>query len=802
MIVRKITVEHFGRFLQPVEVSLDPACPNVLAGPNGSGKSTLLAALTSAFTVSATSTAQEIARWQPWQGALHPRVAVEFEHGGLLWRLRKEFTFSPRGTALLECFEGGQWLPRAQGKNVEEKLPAFLGAAEGGPGSWLVAGVLWARQNELGELSLDQPLQERIRNSLGAQIRSGAMETVLREAKRLYEQDWPPQGKALKQASPVRALEGELGTLRDRVSALQAGLAELENDRAQLEKVQSESGALEAQKSGLEARLKELGEQLKQKTVLDAERLELEKAIQAARHQMDSATAALKLRQTIAADLEAAAKALAGLEERLERARAEVKSAEDAWVQARAAVSARAAEVGVQLKSLNAPPQEVLDKLAGLGQQLRELEARLEGALLHVRLTLEAPARIDVQKGSPEGVIEGKAGEEVEISGSPEIEFALPGLGRMRIWGPAASVEELQRRIAEVRAARDSLAQPWGGADLEVLGEKRRQADELEREIGSLQKALAAHENGASPEAAALARARDAVRGLEEQQRQAQERQRSLQQQKTALDSDPRDDAALQQAKEEAARRLAVEEVRLQEVQGRLALLPADLEREKQRAEDELARLRTQLEQARELRARLSERLELAQREGAYALLAEAEEQLAAKEEEYESARRQAYANRLLWQTLNAVLADAERQVLPRLEGRTVEVLSRISGGFLSGLRLDSASWKPAAVIPAAAGDRLDVKPERISGGEQEQLHFALRLALADILTEDGPQMVVLDDVLLATDAARMGRILEMIEERRGRMQFLILTCHPERFSELSGARLIRLGVQDAGGSA
>lgn len=798
MIVRKITVEHFGRFLQPLEVELDPACPNLLAGPNGSGKSTLLAALTSAFTVAATSAAQEIQRWQPWQRALTPRVTVEFEHGGLLWRLRKEFTFSQRGMALLECFEGGQWLPRAQGRNVEEQLPAFLGAAQGGPGSWLVAGVLWARQNELGELRLDQPLQERIRNSLGAQIRSGAIETVLRETGRLYERDWPPLGRALKQASPVRALEGELGILRDRVRALQASLAGLESDRAELERAQDESSALEARKPLLEARLKELGEKLKQKTDLDAERLEVERSIEAARRELDSATTALKLRQTIAADLEAAAKALSGLEARLEQARAEVKSAEDAWIQARAGVSARAAEAGVQLKSLNAPPQEVLDKLALLGQQLRELEARLEGALLHVRLELEAPARIDVRKGSPEGVIEGHAGEAVEISGSPEIELALPGIGRMRIWGPAASVEELQRQIGEARAARDRLAQPWGGAEADALNERRRQADALEREIDLLQKALAAHENGTSPEAMIVTRGRDAVQGLEEQLRQAQDRLRGLQQQKAALDSDPRDDATLQRAKEEAAQRLAVGEARVNELRGRLALLPADLEGEKQRAEDELARLRSQMERVREQRDLLRGRIEQKQREGAYALLAEAEEQLTAKEQEYESARRQAYANRLLWQTLNAVLEDAERQVLPRLEERTVEVLSRISGGFLSGLRLDPSTWTPEAVRPAAAEEPLDVKPERISGGEQEQLHFALRLALADVLSEDEPQMVVLDDVLLATDAVRMGRILELIEERRGRVQFLILTCHPERFSELSGAHVIRLDTQGA----
>jgi uncharacterized protein YhaN len=92
------------------------------------------------------------------------------------------------------------------------------------------------------------------------------------------------------------------------------------------------------------------------------------------------------------------------------------------------------------------------------------------------------------------------------------------------------------------------------------------------------------------------------------------------------------------------------------------------------------------------------------------------------------------------------------------------------------------------------------VKPACVSGGEQEQIHLAVRLALADVLTENEPFPVVLDDALLATDDARLGRTVELIEERRGRMQFLILTCHPERFSGLAGARLIRLGQGAAAG--
>ena len=73
----------------------------------------------------------------------------------------------------------------------------------------------------------------------------------------------------------------------------------------------------------------------------------------------------------------------------------------------------------------------------------------------------------------------------------------------------------------------------------------------------------------------------------------------------------------------------------------------------------------------------------------------------------------------------------------------------------------------------------------QLSGGENEQVHFATRLALADRLSAQEPQLVVFDDVLMATDPERLARILDLLEQRRERMQVLILTCHPERFEGL-----------------
>ncbi|MFZ5926167.1 MAG: AAA family ATPase [Acidobacteriota bacterium] len=797
MIVRKIVLEHFGRFLEPCELELSPEEPNLLAGPNGSGKSTVLAALTSAFTVSATSAAQEIKRWQPWQRALHPRVMVEFEHGGLLWRLRKEFAFGARGTALLECRQAGQWLPQAQGRHVEERLPEFLGAAGGGTGSWLVAGVLWARQNELAELRLDQPLQDRVRASLGAQIRSGPVAVALREAEQRFLEDWTPTGRPGAN-SPLRQLEDRVAGLREEAGRIRERLEQLGKDRTAFEDLTSEAGRLEAEMQRLEQRQKELQQQSQQKAELEKRRLQIQNTLQAARAEYTAVETILNQRRTIAADLQAAAQQVDDLTRRLEAGRQAVRAAEDALVQARASVAARIAGLESELNRLQAPPRQTLDEAARLDQQLRELEARLESAMLHVQFELERDARIEVLRGEPKGPVESRAGQSVTISGSPEIELAVQGLGRVRIWGPAAGVAELQQQIAAVQAQRQPLLQRWEGETLEALEEKRRQADDLERQLGELRRQRQAHEDQLSPEALALRQARREAEGLETRLREAQQSRDRAEERRRRLDEDPRDEAALRAAAQQAAQRIAAAEAEREQVAQGLALLPVELDTTLEQAGRELETARRRREQALEIRNVLRGRIEERQGEGLYAQLAAAEESLAEAEAEYAAADLRAKSNKLLWHTLKKVFEEAERLILPGLERRTTEVLARVQGDAFRGVRLDPNSWTPRAVHPAAVEAPMEVAPDRISGGEQEQLYLALRLALADILTEEQPQLVVLDDVLLATDAARLSRILALIEERRRRMQFLILTCHPERFSELSGARLVHLGGRNA----
>jgi len=133
---------------------------------------------------------------------------------------------------------------------------------------------------------------------------------------------------------------------------------------------------------------------------------------------------------------------------------------------------------------------------------------------------------------------------------------------------------------------------------------------------------------------------------------------------------------------------------------------------------------------------------------------------------------------------------EAVSAVIDPVKERATRILRRIAGGKLGYLALD-ASFVPVAVIPGISGK--EVSLEGISGGEKEQVYLATRLALAEVLAEKELQLVVLDDVLTATDTGRLARVMTILEEAAPRLQVLVLTCHPERYRGLERANFINL---------
>jgi uncharacterized protein YhaN len=125
------------------------------------------------------------------------------------------------------------------------------------------------------------------------------------------------------------------------------------------------------------------------------------------------------------------------------------------------------------------------------------------------------------------------------------------------------------------------------------------------------------------------------------------------------------------------------------------------------------------------------------------------------------------------------------------VQDRATSYLERVCGRPLASLRLTHDFCLDSLLPAEIDGWEESVRVEKMSVGEQEQIHLCTRLALAEELTRNERQFLILDDVLTATDDNRLPRICELLSEVASRMQVLLFTCHPERFASISAVNLI-----------
>ncbi len=169
-----------------------------------------------------------------------------------------------------------------------------------------------------------------------------------------------------------------------------------------------------------------------------------------------------------------------------------------------------------------------------------------------------------------------------------------------------------------------------------------------------------------------------------------------------------------------------------------------------------------------------------------YSALAVAEEETSAGGGT-SSAREQLHieAIRLLHDTLQEQKREVMHSVIGPVRLRANQLLQRIAGTRFQDIRFDE-SLLPSGVAPRSLGEPVSL--DEISGGEREQLYFAVRLALASVAFGEERQLVVLDDVFTYTDTPRLARIAAILEETADQFQIIMLTCHPERYRGLPKA--------------
>lgn len=500
------------------------------------------------------------------------------------------------------------------------------------------------------------------------------------------------------------------------------------------------------------------------------------------------------------------------------------------------------------LSSLKAPDKKTISRVRKLKADAADAAKTLELSLIRLELTPEVDLSLEIFEAGETQTRNIAAQTPMEISGSPVVMARIPGIVKMKVSGPEVSVDRQKLTLEKSRVELAAIRQIYGTTDLDELEKMMERAAEIGRDINKHQTDLEKIINCSDIESM-IRKIRTLDQEIKNILFQYPQWENSI------LDPDKmeRDN---QQAMSVLIPKIRELEPDLKAVEKSLSLLFADLERlpkELQQAENELKNYVTELadkeadgksreqrladrdtasmkwtalttsldvvmkqlkdfgdDPERELEklrsdirfaenrvSQISEELfrkstilEVEAEKSPYSRLTTMEERLGELEKllDRELIRRDAVD--LLKKTLDQRRAQALSGIAEPVELRATEIMKRIGGSKFTHVGLKN-NFLPEGVRPGTMQD--DVSLENISGGEAEQLHLAVRIALAETLVKNGKHFMLLDDVLTATDSQRMDNILDIITEMTERFQIIIMTCHPERYTKLASARFIDL---------
>jgi DNA repair exonuclease SbcCD ATPase subunit len=497
---------------------------------------------------------------------------------------------------------------------------------------------------------------------------------------------------------------------------------------------------------------------------------------------------------------------------------------------------------------LVAPDAKALRAIRKAVKDRDEAQLQIDAALITLEIVPEGDARIVVLSGEDTGGRMLHAGIPARIKGSPEVVVDLAGTARIRASGPAGSIGEWRdKRNAAIRKLND-LTEGFATADLddlEVLSERARDLDKQVAEAETQLQTLLSGESAESleqerarqaaglaqtaesypawaeapPEVQALAEAAEGAKrsfveavenaeavwekaqialtsaakhttGITARLQETEKLVRSLASRLADLTSDGRGDGEREADLKRVALSWDAAKGRLEEIEKKLSDFEGD-------PADPVTRFEKQLQDADDTATRALERekteegkLEHLAVEGPYSALALAQEEVASLESDVAREELRTAAINLLHATVAQCRTEAVAVVSGPVEAAAARIFQRIAGRRLGQVHF-SERFEPVYVVPELAGSSVPL--ENASGGEREQIYLATRLALAEVLAKEERQLVVFDDVLLATDVGRLARVMSVLEEAAQKLQVLILTCHPERYRALNAAQFLDL---------
>ncbi|GEM_PF-1587769 len=141
--------------------------------------------------------------------------------------------------------------------------------------------------------------------------------------------------------------------------------------------------------------------------------------------------------------------------------------------------------------------------------------------------------------------------------------------------------------------------------------------------------------------------------------------------------------------------------------------------------------------------------------------------------------------------TLNAVLTDAEREARDRFLGPITEKVRPYLQALFPEADIQLADSLGVESVYRGAGETPDFAA--LSMGTREQINILTRIAIAEMMAEQGkPAMVIIDDGLVHADDQRLQRMFDILNLAAERVQILLLSCHANTF-ERAGGRLLSI---------
>ncbi|MFQ5779153.1 MAG: AAA family ATPase [Nitrospiria bacterium] len=181
-------------------------------------------------------------------------------------------------------------------------------------------------------------------------------------------------------------------------------------------------------------------------------------------------------------------------------------------------------------------------------------------------------------------------------------------------------------------------------------------------------------------------------------------------------------------------------------------------------------------------------RLKVFGEEGLHEKLNAAKSHLEHIQQENAAMIRRASAAKLLYVTMKEERDKSRRAYVAPLKER-IERLGRLV--FNDSFEVEVTE---DLTVANRALDDSTVPFEFLSGGTKEQISLISRLACAMTVSKDGGAPLIVDDALGYTDPERLKLMGAVLAKAGKECQIIILTCVPDRYSNVGEATVVRLG--------